>query len=175
MGPDDLASTRFAQLTGSGCGGGRFCPDASTTRDQMAVLLLRAAHGGGFTPPAATGTVFADVPPANPYAAWIERLFAEGITGGCAAAPPRYCPDTIVSRSQMSKLLLRAREGAGYQPLAAAGLFGDVPAIDPFAAWIEELARRGITSGCGGGNFCPEDPNTRGQMAVFLGKTFGLR
>jgi hypothetical protein len=158
----------------TGCGGGNFCPDASMTRDQMAVLLLRAAHGGGFTPPAATGTVFADVPTVNPYAAWIERLFAEGITGGCAALPLRYCPDTIVTRSQMAKLLLRAREGASFQPPSAAGLFGDVPGIDPFAAWIEELARRGITSGCGGGNFCPEDPNTRGQMAVFLGKTFGL-
>ncbi len=34
--------------------------------------------------------------------------------------------------------------------------------------------RAGITGGCGGGNYCPSDPNTRGQMAVFLVKTFGL-
>ncbi len=159
----------------SGCGGGNFCPDASMTRDQMAVLLLRAEHGGGYAPPAATGSVFADVASSSPYAAWIERLYAEGITGGCAAAPLSYCPDTIVSRSQMSKLLLRARDGGSYQPPGATGLFGDVPLVDPFADWIEELSRRGITSGCGGGNFCPDDPNTRGQMAVFLGKTFGLR
>jgi hypothetical protein len=44
----------------------------------------------------------------------------------------------------------------------------------PFADWIEELSNREITGGCGGGNFCPDAPNTRGQMAVFLQKTFGL-
>ena len=43
-----------------------------------------------------------------------------------------------------------------------------------FADWIEELATEGITGGCGGGNYCPDAPNTRGQMAVFLVKTFGL-
>jgi len=38
-------------------------------------------------------------------------------------------------------------------------------------AWIEELAALGITGGCGGGNYCPESPVTRAQMAVFLLKT----
>jgi hypothetical protein len=46
--------------------------------------------------------------------------------------------------------------------------FNDVPASSPFCPFIEELARRGITGGCGGGNFCPSDPVTRQQMAVFL-------
>jgi hypothetical protein len=31
-----------------------------------------------------------------------------------------------------------------------------------------------VTAGCGGGNFCPDGPNTRGQMAVFLVVMFGL-
>jgi hypothetical protein len=47
-------------------------------------------------------------------------------------------------------------------------MFNDVPASSPFCPFIEELARRGITGGCGGGNFCPSDPVTRQQMAVFL-------
>jgi hypothetical protein len=47
-------------------------------------------------------------------------------------------------------------------------MFNDVPASSPFCPFIEELARRGITGGCGGGNFCPGDPVTRQQMAVFL-------
>jgi len=34
--------------------------------------------------------------------------------------------------------------------------------------YIEALARAGISSGCGGGNYCPEDPVNRAQMAVFL-------
>jgi hypothetical protein len=49
-------------------------------------------------------------------------------------------------------------------------MFNDVPASNPFCPFIEELSRRGITGGCGGGNFCPGDPVTRQQMAVFLVK-----
>jgi len=41
------------------------------------------------------------------------------------------------------------------------------------AGWIDQLAAEGITSGCGGGNYCPENPVTRSQMAVFIAKTFG--
>jgi len=40
--------------------------------------------------------------------------------------------------------------------------------------WIEELARRGVVGGCGGGNYCSTG-RAREQMAVFLSATFGLR
>ena len=41
--------------------------------------------------------------------------------------------------------------------------------IGSFAAdWIETLANNGITGGCGGNNYCPNNPVTRAQMAVFL-------
>ncbi|MEP6995334.1 MAG: S-layer homology domain-containing protein [Acidobacteriota bacterium] len=47
--------------------------------------------------------------------------------------------------------------------------------LDAFAAaWIEELFAEGITSGCGGGNFCPGAPTTRAQAAALLVSTFGL-
>lgn len=53
--------------------------------------------------------------------------------------------------------------------------FADVPCTGGFAGdWIEELAARGITAGCGGGNYCPQKPVTRAEMAVFLVKTFSL-
>jgi hypothetical protein len=32
----------------------------------------------------------------------------------------------------------------------------------------------GVTAGCGGGRYCPTDPVTRAQMAIFLVKTFDL-
>jgi S-layer homology domain len=38
----------------------------------------------------------------------------------------------------------------------------------PFAPWIEALYAAGITGGCAGGNYCPTNPVTRQQMAVFL-------
>jgi hypothetical protein len=43
-----------------------------------------------------------------------------------------------------------------------------------FMLVFEELARRGVVSGCGGGNYCPTSPVTREQMSVFLTVTFGL-
>jgi len=52
--------------------------------------------------------------------------------------------------------------------------FGDVDAGDSAWTHIEALAASGITSGCGGGNFCPDATLTRRQMAVFLAKALGL-
>jgi S-layer homology domain len=52
--------------------------------------------------------------------------------------------------------------------------FNDVPASHAFYQFIEALAASGITAGCGNGNFCPDAPLTRGQMAVFLAKALGL-
>jgi hypothetical protein len=60
------------------------------------------------------------------------------------------------------------------QQAESACVFADVSCPSPFADWIEQLAMAGITAGCGGGHYCPSNPNTRGQMAVFLVKSFGL-
>ena len=59
-------------------------------------------------------------------------------------------------------------------PAPAVATFSGVPASHPFFRFIEALARSRITNGCGGGNFCPDAPLTRGQMAVFLSLGLGL-
>ena len=59
-------------------------------------------------------------------------------------------------------------------PPATGAVFTDVPASNPFAPWIENLAALGVTGGCGAGQYCPNNPVTRGQMAVFLSKALGL-
>ena len=111
--------------------------------------------------------------PANAFAAaWIEELAAEGITSGCGGG--RYCPNAIVTRAQMAVFLLRAEHDAGYVPPAPTGIFGDLLLTDPFTPWIEQLSIEGVTAGCGNGNYCPNNPNTRGQMAAFLVRTFDL-
>ena len=53
--------------------------------------------------------------------------------------------------------------------------FNDVPTSDPAFQFIEALVASGITAGCGGGNYCPDAPLTRRQMAVFLSKALGLQ
>ncbi len=156
----------------SGCGGGNFCPASSITRAQMAVFLLRAEHGAAYVPPPETGAIFSDVHVGDFAANWIEQLYAEGVTGGCGTNPLRYCPTTAVTRGQMAAFLLKIDHGTAYAPPAAQGVFSDVPTSMPLAPWIEELARLSVTSGCGGTAYCPSNSVTRGQMAVFMAKTF---
>jgi hypothetical protein len=162
-------------ITG-GCGTSPliYCPESSVTRAQMAIFLERGMNGSAFVPPAGTGLVFNDIP--IPYWAvnWIEKLYADGITGGCGTSPLVYCPENPVTRAQMAVFLLRAKYGPAHVPEPATGLFGDVPNDHWAANWIEQLALEGITAGCGSGNYCPEDPVTRAQMAVFLVRTFSL-
>jgi Matrixin/S-layer homology domain len=52
--------------------------------------------------------------------------------------------------------------------------FLDVPLTHPYYTYIEKLAQRGITSGCGGGYYCPDQPVSRDQMAVFIERALGL-
>jgi len=59
-------------------------------------------------------------------------------------------------------------------PAPLVATFGDVPTGHPQFQFIEALVASGVTAGCGGGNYCPGNPLTRGQMAVFLSKLVGL-
>ena len=59
-------------------------------------------------------------------------------------------------------------------PAPGTATFADVPVGHPFHRFVEALAAAGITGGCGGANYCPNDPLTRGQMAVFLAAALGL-
>jgi uncharacterized repeat protein (TIGR03803 family) len=99
----------FAEGLTSGCGGDRYCPADPVTRAQAAVLLLKGEHGPAYVPPACTG-IFADVAcsPVPAFAAdWIERLYAESVTGGCGIGPLTYCPGATVTRAQMAVFLVR--------------------------------------------------------------------
>src|SRR5262249_55764572 len=49
--------------------------------------------------------------------------------------------------------------------------FLDVPSGHPFHDFVNTIARVGVSVGCGGGAFCPDRPNTRAEMAVFLLKS----
>ena len=157
--------TIFRNGITAGCGGGYYCRNASVTRAQMAVFLLKAEHGAAYVPPTCQ-SVFPDVACPSLFADWIEQLAAEGVTAGCGGG--LYCPDEPATRRQMAVFLLKTKEGAAYAPPPATGVFGDVPADDTFAPWIEELYHRNVTGGCQAAPplYCPDQPNTRGQMAV---------
>jgi hypothetical protein len=112
---------------------------------------------------------FLDVGAGNQFHDDVATLVRNGVTAGCGGG--NYCPANVATRAQMAVFLLRSKYGAAYVPPPAVGVFGDVPPEDPFAPWIEKLHDLGVTSGCGGNNYCPSSPVTRAQMAVFLLKT----
>ena len=159
----------------AGIGNQLYGVNDNTLRQQMAVFLLKGKYGICYAPPPCTPGYFADVACPSTFAAWIEALAREGITGGCGSG--NYCPQNPVRRDQMAVFLLKAKHGSTYTPPACAppGVFLDVACPGNFTNWIEQLAAENITGGCGGGNYCPGNNNTRGQMAVFITKTFNLQ
>lgn len=51
--------------------------------------------------------------------------------------------------------------------------FLDVAPSNPFYKEIGKLSARGVTLGCGGGKYCPDDIATREQMAAFILRALG--
>ena len=158
----------------AGCGAADYCPSASTSREQMAVFVLAAREGAEYRPaPCSPPNLFVDVPEASPFCPWIQELAERGVAAGCGGG--RYCPGAPVSREQMAVFVLRTLDAALLPPACAPpNLFTDVPETSPFCPWIEELARRGVVTGCEAGRYCPSASVTREQMAVFLSGTFAL-
>lgn len=77
-----------------------------------------------------------------------QTFYAERIGGVPVPGLPTYCPNDFVNRGQMAVFLLKTKYGSTYAPPPATGtMFSDVPITHQFAAWIEQLAKDGITAG----------------------------
>jgi hypothetical protein len=72
----------------------------------MAAFILRTL--GELNPPTPATQRFAHVPPSNPFYNFIGRMAVLGITLGCSANPPVYCPTSPVTRAQLAAFLGRA-------------------------------------------------------------------
>jgi hypothetical protein len=95
----DINAVAAAGITG-GCGGERYCPRSTVTREQMASFLAR---GLGLP---ATGTDYFTDDESSPHEADINAVAAAGITNGCTGSA--YCPRATVTREQMTAFLHRA-------------------------------------------------------------------
>ncbi len=162
--------------------GGIPATSVAFTNDHMLTATMPAFAPGtsqdvvATTPDGTTGTLvkgwvsdFLDVPGLHQFHVFVTTLVSNGITAGVGGG--LYGVDQGTKRQQMAVFLLKAEHGLCYTPPPCAGTFPDVPCTNIFAPWIEALAGEGITSGCGGGLFCPDNLVTRRQMAVFLLKT----
>jgi len=107
----DLFATHIEQFAADGITGGcsvnppLYCSGANIRRVEMVIFLLRAKLGSDFNPPAATGTMFADVGASDFGANFVEEAARQGITGGCDAM--NFCPNDPVTRGQMAAFIKR--------------------------------------------------------------------
>ena len=156
----------------AGCGGGNYCPDTPVTRAQMAVFLLKAKFGAGYVAPGHRHRLLRR-PGSGAFAAdSIEELAARGITGGCGGG--NYCPEARSRARQMAVFLLKTHARPATRPRPWARSSRRAPGVVRLR-WINELSTRGITGGCGGGNYCP-GPRIRGdRWRSFSTNTFSLQ
>ena len=157
-----------------GVGGGNYGVDQGTLRQQMAVFLLKGKYGLCYVPPPCSQRL-----PRRSLPLHLRRLDRGARRRGhhrrlrrrkllpeqprpAAARWPSSCSRPGTARATRPRL---HRES-----------FNDVPCPEPLAATSSsDLAAEQITGGCCGGLYCPDNSATRGQMAVFIVKTFGLQ
>ena len=101
------------------------------------------------------------------YEADIIALANAGLTTGCST--DRYCPFGYVSRAEMASFLQRALDLS----TPTVDFFWDDTNSGHHAA-INALAFNSISTGCGGGRYCPATTVSRGEMATFLVRALGL-
>jgi PKD repeat protein len=181
----------------AGCSPTTYCPSATLTRWEMAVFIAKAMTGGvvpasGTVPgmgdytctPGGT-SVFLDVPPEDAGCRYIHYIAAQSVTSGCGSG--NYCPSATLTRWQMAVFIAKAMTG-GVVPASGTvpgmgdysctpggtSVFLDVPPEDAGCRYIHYIAAEGVTAGCGGGNYCPANPLSREQMAVFLTRAFSV-
>jgi hypothetical protein len=133
----------------------------------MAIFIVRAVYGGSDAFPYSSTPWFTDVGPNDFGFKWIQRMYELGITSGCG--PQLFCPNETVTRDQMAVFIIRARYGASTTitwPLAP--LFTDVLSNYWSFEWIQRMKVDNITSGCTATAYCPTNPVTRGDMAIFV-------
>jgi len=162
----DAVNLLYARGITDGCSTTDYCPTDDITRAEMAVFIVRSVLGFGTFTYSPT-PYFSDVP-ANAFAfEYIQKLYELGITTGCGVG--LFCPNDNVTRAQMAVFIIRARYGATtVVDYPATPYFTDVP-LGSFAFDdIQRMKEDNITSGCETTEYCPDNPVTRGDMAIFV-------
>jgi hypothetical protein len=123
-------------------------------------------------------------------------VVAEGRSGladipGCSRFRSSVLPQLMVNNYNFTYFIdVFGSTGAGNAPVRFRGVrlamlrnvsdppatptFTDVPPSHPYYRHIEALADALISAGCGNGQYCPERPMTRGELAVLLAEALGL-
>jgi len=160
--PDVVNPTSLPGGTGDGMVSYQVLANSAASRRAGTMMVA----GQTFT--VLQGANFQDVAQDHPFYSFIGKFSAYGLTSGCGSG--NYCPDRTLRRDELAILLIRA---LGETP-SNTRYFTDVPPGSFGFGQINRMFELHITAGCGGGNYCPAGSLTRGQVAVFLVKAFGL-
>ena len=153
------------------CSSGKFCPADALDRQTAAVWIIRTVMDE--QPATVSNSRFSDVNAGDWKAKYIEEFAERGITSGCGDdenGGRKFCPDNNILRKHMAIFITRAFD---LPPAPDAG-FEDVRSGTYFDS-INRLAGAGITTGCGGTNFCPDRVINRAQAAIMLGRALEWR
>jgi hypothetical protein len=158
---------------------GLYHPSTPVTRDQMAVYISRALvspSGDAAIPDPPATPSFSDVPETFWAYKHIEYAVSQNVVKGYEDGT--YQPGVTVDRGQMAVYVARAIVAPGGDaaipdPVPPA-TFPDVP--DSFWAYkqVEYCVGQGVVTGYEDGNYHPDYPVTRDQMAVYIARAFGL-
>ena len=154
-------AVKWAQEKGitGGIGNGLFGPNDPCTRAQIVTFLWRAAG----SPAPKSMSSFTDVPADAFYAKAVAWAVENGITSGTGES--KFSPNSTCTRAQAVTFLYRA---SGSPAVSDKAEFSDVSTTAFYADAVAWAAKKGITTGIGGGLFGSDNNCTRGQIVTFL-------
>ena len=143
----------------NGVSSNMFAPNDPCTRAQIVTFLWRAAG----SPAPKSMSSFMDVPTDAFYAKAVAWAVENGITSGTGES--KFSPNSTCTRAQAVTFLYRA---SGSPAVSGSAEFSDVATNAYYADAVAWAAKKGITTGIGGGLFGADSDCTRGQIVTFL-------
>src|SRR5262245_24188786 len=141
----------------------------NTNSGNIQLYFTKCSVGGPCNDLSSLGTTNVDVPGCGRFA----LTLAQPVT--IDSFNNSYYVDVYTNGGELATFFaVRLYYQLQLSPAPATATFGDVPTTHTYFRAIEALAASGITSGCGNGNFCPDQTVTRGEIAKFLANALGL-
>lgn len=144
---------------------GKFSPDGTLTRGQMAVILSRLLNL-----PAAPSAGFTDVAADAWYADGINRCAAAGILQGSEG---KAMPEDPITREQAMVMLCRAL-GIAAEDVGALAGFSDLSLVSDYARpYVAALVKAGVVKGDANGLLNPLSKITRAEIVTMIDRLVG--
>ncbi len=166
LGDSDWPYVQLVSLYNLMIGSGNFFhKNTEVTREQMAIILTNLLNLPTNNPP--ENPSFVDVPKSRGTYKYIEAIYKAGLTAGCTENPRRFCPDDKLIRAQTAIFLTRAM-GLNVNNVIPRKIFDDVPPNSFIAPYVQLMYELGIMEPCSTQRFCPNQSETRIEIAKYL-------